>query len=180
MSRAEEIYPLKRLIFNQLERARKDRFNAKVLEKYYNMRVAEGISLARIHKCLCTMRMLSSLLGMPFEKAKKEDIVRLVARVEKKGLADWTKRDYRVILKQFYKWLRNWEDGSPPEVRWIKKTTKAENKRPILPKHLLTSEEKTALIEAAMNPRDKALLEVLLESGRRQRDPDATHRRHRV
>lgn len=167
MSRAEEIYPLKRSVANQLESARKDRFNANVLERYYNARVAEGISLARIHKCLCTMRMLSGLLGMPFEKAEKDDIVRLVAKVERKGLADWTKRDYRVILKQFYKWLRNWEDGTPPEVRWIKKTTKAENKRPILPKHLLTPEEKAALVEAAVNPRDRALLEVFLESGRR-------------
>jgi len=167
MRRADEIYTYKRQIENLLERIRQDPHNSKNLQRYYNARVADGISNARIHKCLCTLRLISETLAKPFEEATKEDLVKLIAHFETKPLAPWTKRDYRVIIKHFYKWLRNWEDGMPPEVRWIKKTTNAENKRPILPKDLLTQEEKTGLVRAARNPRDSALLEVLLESGRR-------------
>lgn len=167
MSRATEIYPYRKAILSVREKIKKDQHNAATLERYYSARVAEGISPARIHKCLCTMSKISKVFGMQFEQATKDDIVRLVASLESEDLADWTKRDYRVVLKHFYKWLRNWEDGTPPEVRWIKKTRGAENKRPILPKDLLTLEEKLALLKATRHPRDRALLEVLMESGRR-------------
>lgn len=167
MSRAVEIYPLKRNIELALEKIRKDPHNADILTKYHIARVAEGISPARIHKCLVTLRLMSETLGMPFEKATKDDIVRLVVKLEGGDIVDWTKRDYRVILKHFFKWMKNWEDGFPPEVRWLKKTTGVENKRPILAKDLLTAEEKTALVSATQNSRDKALLEVFFESGRR-------------
>lgn len=167
MSRATDIYPYRRMIANLLEKIRKDPFNSESLERYYNTRVAEGISPARIHKCLCTMNMISKAFGRQFEGATKDDIVKLVATLESKDIADWTKRDYRVVLKHFYKWLRNWDDGTPPEVRWIKKTRSAENKRPILPKDLLTLEEKSLLLKSTRHPRDRALLEVLMESGRR-------------
>ncbi len=167
MSRATEIYPYRKAILSVREKIKNDPHNSATLERYYSARVAEGISPARIHKCLCTMSKISKVFGMPFEQAAKDDIVRLVASLESEDLADWTKRDYRVVLKHFYKWLRNWEDGTPPEVRWIKKTRGAENKRPILPKDLLTLEEKLALLKATRHPRDRALLEVFMESGRR-------------
>jgi len=167
MSRATQIYPLERTIAAELEKIKLDRHNAADLLRYYDHRVAEGISPARIRKCLNTLRMISSMMDKPFSAATKEDFVRVVSLFERSSLADWTKRDYKVILKHFYKWLRNWDDGTPPEVRWMKKTTKAENKRPILPKDLLTREEKESIIRAAENPRDRALFEVLMESGRR-------------
>lgn len=167
MSRASEIYPYERQIERLFVRISQDQHNSEILKKYYNSRVAEGISQARIHKCLCTLRLMSETLTKPFEDATKDDLVNLIATLEARPLAAWTKRDYRVVLKHFFKWLKNWEDGMPPEVRWIKKTTNAENKRPILPKDLLTDEEKKSLIRVALNPRDRALLEVFLESGRR-------------
>ncbi len=48
-----------------------------------------------------------------------------------------------------------------------KKTTGAENRYSILPKDLLTNEEKMAMLTMAIHPRDRALLEVFFESGRR-------------
>ncbi len=109
------------LIGNILEKIKHDGFNSEIIRKYYDARVAEGISKARIHKCLCTLGVLSEMLAKPFPDATKDDFVRLVADIEKKNLSDWAKRDYKVILKHFYKWMRNWDDGLPPEVRWIKK-----------------------------------------------------------
>lgn len=167
MSRALEIYPLENRIERELESIKKDSHNADSILRYHQARVADGISHARIHKCLNTLKHISRMLGKKFEDSTKEDFVRLVSEFERTNWSDWTKRDYKVILKHFYKWLRNWEDGAPPEVRWIKKTRNAQNKRPILPKDLLTTEEKEALLHATYNPRDRALLEVIFESGRR-------------
>ena len=167
MSRALEIYPLKKRIERELELIKKDPYNAELILKYHQTRVAEGISPARIHKCLNTIKLISRMLEKSFADATKDDFVKLVAEFESTDWSDWTKRDYKVILKHFYKWFRNWEDGMPPEVRWIKKTSSAQNKRPILPKDLLTPEEKDALLRATYNPRDRALFEILFESGRR-------------
>lgn len=170
MNRAEDIYPLRRMIQRELEIIREDPNNSESLLRYYNTRVAEGISKARIHKCLNTMRKISERIAKPFSDATKDDFVKFVSELEQSNLADWTKRDYKIILKHFYKWFRNWEEGSPPEVRWIKKTRDAENKNPILPKDLLTKDEKLALLRETQNPRDRALLEIFYESGRRMEE----------
>lgn len=53
------------------------------------------------------MQQLSLMLRKPFEKATKEDIIKLVEKIEKKqDWSDWTKQHYKVTLKKFYKWLR--------------------------------------------------------------------------
>jgi integrase/recombinase XerD len=71
------------------------------------------------------------------------------------------------VLKHFFKWMRNCEDGSPPEVRGIRKGKAPASRFPILPKDLFTADEKVLLIRSATNLRDRALIEVASESGRR-------------
>lgn len=170
VNRAEEIYPIVKTLKRELEYVRKDKHNAGPLEKYYHTRVAEGISKPRLHKCINTLRQISKRLQKPFAECTKEDFVKMISELEESNLSDWTKRDYKVILKQFYRWFRNWDEGCPPEVRWIKKTRGAVNKNPVLPKDLLTKEEKLALLRATQNPRDRAMLEVFFESGRRMEE----------
>lgn len=167
MSRAADMYPLRKYVESELEKIRQDPHNAEVLGRYYQARIADGISIARMYKCLWTVRRISRMLGKPFSEAIKDDFVRVMAELEQSGFSDWTKMDFKVILKHFYKWFRNWEDGTPPEVRWIRRIKNPQSKKPILPKDLLTQDEKLSLIRATMNPRDRALLEVLFESGRR-------------
>ncbi len=72
-----------------------------------------------------------------------------------------TKRDYKIILHVFYKWLRKTEDY-PEEVRWIKATNRTTIK---LPEELLTVEEVMKLVDTADNIRDKAFILTLNESG---------------
>lgn len=166
-SRANEIYPFKRNVEKELKAIRLDEYNGQDIIRYYHQRLAEGISFARIHKCLADLRRLSSMFGKAFRDATKDDIVELFGQVEAKDLSAWTKRDYKVVFKHFYKWLRNWEDGTPPEIRWIRNLGDADNRYPILPKDLLTTDEQKRMLNATMNLRDKALLEVMFESGRR-------------
>ncbi len=84
-------------------------------------------------------------------------------RIERSGYAEWTKHDYRVTLKKFFRWLRHYEDGYPPEVKWIRTTI--QKNRTKLPEELLTPEEVQAMVTAATTVRDKALIASLYESG---------------
>lgn len=105
MSRANFIYNFERKIRNELKSVRRDKLNGGIIFKYHWQRIADGISLARQHKCLCTLKQLSRMLGKKFEDASKDDLVRLVAKLEQRDVSLWTKRDYKVVLKTFYQWL---------------------------------------------------------------------------
>ena len=81
MSEAARIYNFQRIIERELRKLDGD-INGPTLLDYYKHRVAEGLSQARIAKCLYTLRTLSRLLGKRFRAASKENIVDLVARIE--------------------------------------------------------------------------------------------------
>ena len=160
----EEIYNYERVLRNTLERVKNSAIcqenKAKILEFYQECQT-QGLSKPRIIKYLGTLERIARLLNKPFEKVMKEDIAELIRRIESRNYSDWTKHDYKVIIKIFYRWLRKTEDY-PEEVRWIR-TGKKRNNTP--PEELLTEEEVKRMVEAATNPRDKALILVLYESG---------------
>lgn len=165
MSEADSIYNFKRILERELCKSASE-INGNTLLKYYQSRLAEGISLARIVKCISTLRRVSNIFGRRFEDATKDNLVELVAKIEQLPVGDFTKHDYRVILKKFYQWLRDCEDGEyPPEVKWIRDSRKPQSK--LTKGCLLTADEVNRLVSAATNLRDKALILTLMESGRR-------------
>jgi integrase/ribosomal protein L40E len=152
---------------NLLEKFKKIRdINKPTMEKYYNFISANGLSIARKDKELRILINLSKWLKKDFKKANRGDIEKLVQTIESNPLlkSEWTKCDYKVIIKKFYSWLRGFERKEyPPEVRWIKTTLKNKNHK--LPEELLTKEEVDRLVECAEHLRDKAFIRVLYESG---------------
>jgi len=85
--------------------------------------------------------------------------------LEEQPYSAWTKQSYKVILKRFYRWLKGGDEGYPPEVRWIKTTLKEKEK--LLPQDLLTEDEIERLVNATDNPRDRAFIMTLYETGGR-------------
>ena len=65
--------------------------NEGLIEKFLDNCIAEGLGQARIKKYTFILKNLSSMLGMDFDKAKREDIQALVIKIEKSNYADWTK-----------------------------------------------------------------------------------------
>jgi len=146
--------------------------NKEAISKFQENCFIEGISVGRITRYLYDLRHISKWLGKEFENATKEDIRSLIGRIEKETFKkngqdipyqESTKRDFRITIKKFYKWLRESEDY-PEEVKWIKSTGR-KCERIKLPEEMLSEEDIENLINAAENPRDKAFIAILYESG---------------
>ncbi len=136
--------------------------NKKTIMKFSDYLISEGLSRARIIKYISHLRKISELIKKNFEDADREDVERIFRAIETSELADYTKKDYRVICKRFYKWLRK-TDEYPPEVSWLKATLRNNSHK--LPEDMLTQDEIIQMVNAADHPRDKALVFCLYESG---------------
>ena len=80
-------------------------------------------------------------------------------------LEEWTKHTYRVVTKKFVQWLHGMDDAEyPTQVSWIH--SRVTNNRHVLPEELLTMNDLNTLLEASeKDPRDKAFIMTLWESG---------------
>jgi len=121
-----------------------------------------GLTQSRICKYLRILINLSKMLKNDFKRTGRKDIQIVVQEIERSGLGEWTKHDYKVTLKRFYKWM-NGDEYYPEQVRWIKTTMK--NGKHKLPNELLTEEEVKSMINTTQSTRDKAFVSTLYESG---------------
>lgn len=137
--------------------------NKLFLQKFRDRCLAESMSPRRILKYMNYMAQHAFVLGEDFDLATKEDIQRLIAEIERKNWAEWTKYDNKMMIKTFYKWLEGEEEVYPKKVSWIK--PKIKRNKLIEPHELLTDEDVKAMIQTASSIRDKAFVSVLYESG---------------
>lgn len=141
------------------------------------------LKLPTIIKYLSNLRTIAGILGKYFDYIGKEDVKRIIFVIDsdkKKG--EWARRDYRMALRKFIKWLRE-EHGYPDDY------PNAEHLTKILPllkypdeviklkvgkinkikprEEIPTQEEMRFLREASLNSRDKAYFAVSEELGPR-------------
>ncbi len=135
--------------------------NKEQLLRFHRDRLSMGLSKPRQYKYMYTLERLAREFKKDFESATKEDVMELVGFFENTNLSAWSKHDYKVVLKIFFRWLRR-TDEYPPEVKWIKTTIRHKH---LLPEEVLTEEEVKKLVDAAACLRDKAFILVLYESG---------------
>ncbi len=145
-----------------IERAAITSANKQDILAFRDQCFSEGLSVARVEKYLGHLKSLASRLNKDFARAAMEDIQRLVRDIERADFSEWTKRDFRITLKKFYRWLRR-SKSDPPEVAWLRSDVR--NHRRKLPEEILTEQDVCKLIDACYTPRDKALVSVLYESG---------------
>lgn len=139
--------------------------NSDLIGHFEDYCFSEGLSKGRITKYVLTLRKIAEQLKEDFDRADRDNIESFVNWLERSDYSPWTKHDYKVTVKRFYKWLKGTEDDYPPEVKWIKTTLK--KKDVLLPNQLLTEEEVQKLVDAADNPRNKAFIITTYESGAR-------------
>lgn len=137
--------------------------NKETIEAYARYLVANDYSLSRIYKNLLYLPRMAEHIEVPFEKATKMDIEYILLWINSLNSAANTKRDYKVLLKRFYRWLGGGE--YPKCIKWVKTDTK--KNREVLPEDLLREEDILKMIDAADNPRDRALIAIIWETGAR-------------
>jgi len=160
----EEIYNYQRRIEGALKRIKLSDFGEEdkiLFDEYYRECIILSLSKARIAKYLNTLKRIRVMLSKPFKQVTKSDVRNLIHTIESRNYSDWTKHDYKIIFKIFFRWLKQTNDY-PDEVSWI--TFKIRNNR-LLPEEILTEEEVERLVISAYSIRDKAFILVLYESG---------------
>lgn len=135
--------------------------NKELILDFHRQQIAEGIGVGRRAKIIQVLWVLSKNIKKSFDTLDKDDIIDLVGFIETQKWSAWTKHDYKVILRKFFKWLRNSKDY-PDEVSWIKASYP---KNTLRANQLLTGEDIKRMVEVATNPRDKAFIFILYESG---------------
>ncbi|MEM3759872.1 MAG: tyrosine-type recombinase/integrase [Candidatus Bathyarchaeia archaeon] len=94
----------------------------------------------------------------------------VVAHINQAFWKESTKHDKKLVLRKFIQYAKygrcDRETPVPPEVSWIKLVKNGKDSR-VAPECLLTHEEFEALVKAAENSRDKAMIYVLFEGALR-------------
>ena len=127
----------------------------------------QGVSLPRRIRYVQNLTKLAAMLDKKdFEDANRNEIEQVILQHSRMQLADDTKVLFNVMVKRFYRWLKDPDDEEyPKEVKWIRTTGKKSEH--VLPEDLLTENDVVALIKAAEWSRDKALVAMLYDSGGR-------------
>ena len=128
-----------------------------------DLAVRENLSEKRAKKYLANMRTLIGKFGLNYKKPTTENVKEVVLKINQSEYSEWTKRDFRLVLRKYCKWFNeNFKaniDTSFIKLGKVKKT--------LMPEEILTVEEVKRIIDACDNVRDKALLSVLYEAGLR-------------
>ena len=56
-------------------------------------------------KHLYELKILAELFGKEFNMASKQDVMRVVGFIERMDRAESTKRDYKILIRKFFRWM---------------------------------------------------------------------------
>lgn len=137
--------------------------NKGLIKDYKRDKVLDSMSYATLQRNLSYTFQIAKHVGdKSFRDMDKGDVKDIVEWAHERDIAVATVNTYKKVLRSFWKWMNDGE--TPEEVEWISVGTGSNNK---LPQDLLTKEEVEDQIDACNNPRDKAFVSVLWETGAR-------------
>jgi integrase len=134
--------------------------NKQLIFEYESCCFAEGLKIARVLKHLYELKMLAELFGKEFNKASKQDVMKVVGDIERMDRSESTKRDYKILIRKFFRWM-----DKDDVIAWMKIPSRNDCRK--LPEDMLSEEEIKKMIDACEHPRDRALVASLYESGAR-------------
>jgi len=162
-----DIYDVERRLESVSKRVRESNEiterNKHLIFEFADNCLLRGLSKLRAVFYLNRFWNIARLADKDFDRMARKDIEELVRKIQTKGVAPRTASDHLTAIKTFWKWLENTEDTYPEKVRWIKPSRRSAACK--LPEELLSKEDVERLVNAAVNPRDKALISILYESG---------------
>lgn len=134
--------------------------NPELILKFLEKLFAEGLSKPRVIKYANHLKKISQKMGKSFLEVDEEDITWFLSELEQSDYSEHTKKDYKVVLRRFFRYL-----GKEELVKDVKITLRKNRKK--LPDEILTEAEIMKMINAADHPRNKAIIGLLYEAGLR-------------
>ena len=147
--------------------------NKRRLKEFIEARRAKGNAHNTCIKYLYPLYQMNALgwVTKPFEKLTKDDMQKIVIKSENTKWSAKTKKNLRVALKVFYKWLEGEEKFAPNEypirVKFISTTIPKRERKELEFIDIVSKDEVTKLAQYATNSIQKALLWTAYESGGR-------------
>lgn len=140
--------------------------NADLLREYRRDKELNGMSAATQQRNLSYLKIVAEHVGdTRFPDMETADVKRVIEWIHDRDLADATVDTYKKAIRQFWTWMDPDDDGeAPEEVAWMKISAGGND---TLPQDLLTKADVKTQVEAAKNPRDRAFIMVLYETGAR-------------
>ena len=96
-----------------------------------------------------------------FEKVTRAQLRKYIEKIEASEMQPWTKRDYKLIAKKFFKWLNNTDFVEWIRLGRIKSVVTSED---ILKEDELSRLREACSVQVRSTLRDKALVETLYET----------------
>ncbi|MGI6589683.1 MAG: tyrosine-type recombinase/integrase [Candidatus Iainarchaeum sp.] len=136
-----------------------------ILEFYEKYCIKNDLSKARSVKLVFLLRLIVQKTGKNVCDLTEEDIDNLIIKLNKADYSPETVRDYKVMLKTFFKW---YDKGEKIGIVANLKAVIPKNKRKVIkPEDLLNDDEKLRLLQACNTSMQKAFISCLMETGAR-------------
>lgn len=165
-------YPDNKLenVTNSLERSALSEKNIRELKQMKKELIAQGLSDLSVSRILGQFRALSSHIDFYLPDASRDQLVDLVSKINQDKVNDrehsiWTLTEYKKALKSYYRWKTG--EQHPDCLGFMRTHPKESQKPKIDNEELLDTGMVEKFINQASNPRDKALLALLWDSGAR-------------
>jgi integrase/recombinase XerD len=156
--------------YSVLERASFEKGDKELIRAFADHLRAIGVSNKRLSKYIFHLKVIGENFpgGVSFKDAKRKDIELFMSWLRQQGYTAQTIADYIMVLKRFYKFVTfgnvDWDTPYPEEVRWLRKTIKANDLRQ---PEILSAKEIESMMKASSKLRDKTMLSVGYEAGLR-------------
>jgi integrase/ribosomal protein L37E len=170
----EDIYNTKRVLnywLNRIDKSKISQTNKKLIKGFIDECYSNGLNDKRIIFYLTRLWKILQMTNKNLDQLTKSDIKRMVGEIEKSDYTEWTKHSYKVSIKKVLQFVKlhdrkdyKWKNYKryPEEVDWIELTMKNNNEKQY---KILTPDDIKNLINNANEPRTKALISVLFDSG---------------
>ena len=138
--------------------------NKKLIKNFIQFLRAQGKKPRTVMRYVYTFgKVLTEVPGnKPLLKCTKEDIIKIVDKINAMPLSEVTKTKCKITLKVVFKHFVGEDEFYPKEVRWIKTTSKDTNQ--ILPSDLLTNDDIAKLLQSTRNLRDRAIIALMADA----------------
>ena len=141
--------------------------NKELILDYKQDQVLNGLSPATLLRNTQRLKIVAQEAEKSFDEMDKSDVKGLIVWVHDQDYTEETVDTYKTVIKAFWSWLKDaGRDETPAEVKWIQ-LSNGNGNGDTLPKDLLTKGDIENQVDAAKNPRDKAFIYLLYESGAR-------------